>query len=161
MRVNAGRRRAGIVMLVSSLLASGAVLATGGPATADTTPPGSLSEVGTVPPLASGATPQGPLAGEATLQLSVVLRSADPKGLAQLADAVSTPGTAQFHHFLTPAEVQARFGPPPGQVASVTRWLTRHGLRVGTSSGDGLVLPVTGSASAVGAALDTRFAQYR
>jgi subtilase family serine protease len=95
------------------------------------------------------------------LHLSVVLRSADPAGLVRLAESVSTPGTTQFRHFLAPAEVQARFGPRPAQVASVTSWLIRHGLSVGKSSGDGLVLPVSGSAAAVTAALDTRFALFR
>ncbi len=44
--------------------------------------------------------------------------------------AVSTPGNAQYRHFLTPAQYRARFEPTAAQVAKVSAWLHSSGLRV-------------------------------
>jgi len=50
--------------------------------------------------------------------------------LAQFAQAVSTPGNAQYRHFLKPSQYFQRFGTTGGTVSSVTSWLTGAGLHV-------------------------------
>ncbi|MGN6126097.1 MAG: S53 family peptidase [Humibacter sp.] len=49
--------------------------------------------------------------------------------LQSLATAVSTPGNAQYKHFLTAAQYHATFDPTTATVDSVTSWLTGAGLK--------------------------------
>jgi subtilase family serine protease len=72
----------------------------------------------------------GPAAANAPVQARVYLAGRDPRGLTAYGTAVSTPGDALFHHYLTPEQVQRRFGPTARQVAAVEAWLRGSGLRV-------------------------------
>lgn len=93
----------------------------------------------------------------------VYLAPRDAAGLAAAATAVSTPGRPDYRHFLSPAQIQARFGQRPAQVAAVRSWLRRAGLRVtGVSDhvADGY-LAVTGPVAAASRAFGVRFARYR
>ena len=58
------------------------------------------------------------------------LAGADPDALRAFAAAVSDPHSAQYRHFLTPAQEQERFGPTPAQVQKVHAWLAGGGLSV-------------------------------
>jgi len=147
----------GLAGIAACVLAPGAAL----PATGATSPGAPAVPVGTVPSQPAGTTWTGSIAAQTPMQLSVMLRSRDPRGLEALAQAVATPGSPAFRHFLSPAEVQAQFGPSPALVAGLAAWFTSRGLSVGPAGADGLVLPVEGPASAVTAALRTRFASFR
>jgi len=117
--------------------------------------------VGEAPALPPGAGVAGPESSSAPLHITVALRSADPSGLNLLATHVSTPGSPQFRHFLSPAQVQERFGPPAGAAASVTAWLRSQHLSTGPALGDGLLIPATGSTAQVEAAFQTTIEQVR
>lgn len=66
----------------------------------------------------------------ATQSLSLVLPlNADLSGLERLADAVSTPGSPSFRHYLSVAQLARRFGATPSVRARVTRYLRRAGGR--------------------------------
>ncbi|HTJ72903.1 MAG TPA: protease pro-enzyme activation domain-containing protein [Actinospica sp.] len=57
-------------------------------------------------------------------------------GAAAFAAAVSTPGNAQFHHYLSPNAYTARFGPSAAHVTAVEAWLKSAGMTdVRVSSG--------------------------
>ena len=58
------------------------------------------------------------------------LAGADPDALRAFAAAVSDPHSAQYRHFLTPAQEQERFGPTAAQVKKVHAWLAGSGLSV-------------------------------
>ncbi|MEY9903944.1 subtilase family serine protease [Catenulispora sp. MAP12-49] len=58
------------------------------------------------------------------------LAGADPDGLRQFATAVADPHSAQYRRFLTPAQVQEKFGPTAAQLKQVHQWLADGGLRV-------------------------------
>ena len=117
--------------------------------------------VGTAPGIPPGARITGPEAASATLHITVALRSADPRGLRRLATRVSTPGSARFRHFLTPRQVQARFGPRRGAAAAVRAWLTRQHLTTRPALGDGLLLPATGPVADIEAAFRTTIDRVR
>jgi subtilase family serine protease len=51
----------------------------------------------------------GPVAGASPVDFQLVLAPCTPGAAAQLARAVSTPGTAQYRHFLTASQWEARF----------------------------------------------------
>src|ERR1700691_1164204 len=65
-----------------------------------------------------------------TVSSRVYLAPNDAAGLASVAAEVSTPGSAPYRHFLTPKQVQARFGTTTAQLDAVKNWLTQSGLRV-------------------------------
>jgi hypothetical protein len=58
------------------------------------------------------------------------LAGADPDALRAFAAAVSDPHSAEYRHFLTPAQEQERFGPTASQVTKVHAWLAGGGLSV-------------------------------
>src|SRR6201986_303950 len=97
-----------------------------------------------------------------TVNARVYLAGQDPAGLAAYAEAVSTPGNASYGQYLTPAEVQQRFGPTSDQINAIKSWLTGAGLDVTSvvDQADGYVA-VTGSVSDAAKAFSVTFRNYR
>jgi subtilase family serine protease len=92
----------------------------------------------------------------------VYLAGQDPAGLAAFAMSVSTPGRAQYGHYLTPAQVMARYGPTQAQVSAVTSWLTGTGLRVTKVEDEmGGYVAVQGSVRAAARAFGVTFGTFR
>jgi subtilase family serine protease len=152
--------------LAGAMLMTAALAGPSGASAASAVRPDALAghvmvPVGTAPGLPPGARIIGREAGSATLHITVALRSADPRGLRRLATRVSTPGSARFRRFLTPRQVQARFGPHRGTAAAVRAWLNHHHLGTRLALGDGLLLPVTGSAADIEAAFRTTIDRVR
>ena len=87
----------------------------------------------------------GPAAANAQVSARVYLAGRDPGGLAAYAAAVSRPGSDLFHHYLTPAQVRARFGPDASQVSAVRPWLSASGLRITAVTGH--YIAVSGTAA--------------
>jgi subtilase family serine protease len=58
----------------------------------------------------------------------------DGTGMTALAQAISSPRSPQYDKFLSPAQVQARFGATATQQAAVRQWLRSAGLSVTYSS---------------------------
>ena len=95
---------------------------------------------------AVGATAQAPLPPATRLRVTVALKPRSPAALAAYARAVSTPGSADYRHYLTPAEFARRFGATTSQVASVRDSLRAQGLRPGPASRGGLSISVAATA---------------
>ena len=143
-----------VMGLVPVVMAGSGVLATGSSASVPST-----RAVGSAPTVPTGAVATStPL--PASLTVSVVLLPSDPTGLSQFATAASTPGGPGYRQFLTPAEVQARFGPTTATIDSVRSWLAGQGLTVRSTEGDGTVVPVTGSPDQLASAFGTSFQSY-
>lgn len=87
-------------------------------------------------------------AGQA-LHVTVVLRPRDPGALSAYADSVSTPGSASYRRYLTPAQFARRFAPTRAVVASIRTALRARGLRAGALSANGLSLPVSANIGAI------------
>ncbi|MGO9559525.1 MAG: protease pro-enzyme activation domain-containing protein [Acidimicrobiales bacterium] len=117
--------------------------------------------VAPVPAVPTRATRLGPLNAQASMTADVVLRPRDAKGLASLALAVSTPGSALRGDYLTPAQLRNEFGPTTAQVRSVESGLRRLGLKVGAVTPDHLTIHVDAPASVVERALHTSVESYR
>jgi subtilase family serine protease len=111
--------------------------------------------VGAAPRVPAGGHVVGALASSTRLTVAVVLQPRDPAGLQDYATAVSTPGSSVYHHFLTVAEFRARFGPTDAQIAAVQSSLRAHGLSPGAVTANGLSIPVTDTAAAIGHAFST------
>jgi subtilase family serine protease len=98
---------------------------------------------------AAGQARGSALPGGTRLHVTVTLRSRDPAALAAYAQAVSTPGSPAYLHYLTPGQFARRFGPTARQIVAVRRALVAHGLHPGPTAAGGLSIPVQATAGAV------------
>jgi subtilase family serine protease len=89
------------------------------------------------------------------MTVTVVLQPRDPGGLQDFATAVSTPGSSIYHQYLSVAQFRARFGPTDAAIAAVEVSLRAHGLDPGSVTANGLSIPVTATAGAIGHAFST------
>lgn len=157
---------AGIV-LIAALVPSVVVLAGAGSASlrdgASSATPGSSGDGSVVvapayvPP--PGVSRLGPLAASAPLDVAVALAPSDPAGLEAATVWEYTPGSPQYHHFLTASQIAARYGPTAAGYAAARGYFTSFGLAVRTSP-DRSFLLVSGPASGVGRAFHTTFDEY-
>ena len=79
----------------------------------------------------------------------VYLRPPNLARLESLASAVSSPSSAQYHHFWTRAEVVKAFSPVPTEVRSVSEALRQEGFRVQGTTGLGVGIRVSGTVGLV------------
>jgi subtilase family serine protease len=85
-------------------------------------------------------------------------------GMAKLkhfALAVSTPGSAQYRHFLKPSGYFQRFGTTGGTVSAVKSWLTGAGLRVTGTESHNRWVEVHGNVAQAQAAFGVTINSYR
>jgi subtilase family serine protease len=81
--------------------------------------------------------------------------------LKQFAQAVSTPGNAQFRHFLKPSQYFQRFGTTAGTVSTVESWLTGAGLHVAGVEAHNRWVDVSGDVAHAEAAFGVSIDKYR
>ncbi len=74
--------------------------------------------------------------------------------LDQLVEAQQDKTSPEYHHWLTPAQLRA-YGPAQADIDQVTKWLTRHDLKVNSVSRSGMEIDFGGSAAAVALAFHT------
>ncbi|WP_042403345.1 S53 family peptidase [Streptacidiphilus carbonis] len=117
--------------------------------------------VGAAARIPVGAVRTGAPAGGTHLTLSVGLEPRDTAALKAFVAAVSTKGSAQYHHYLAKGQFAAAFGPTADTVAKVTASLKAEGLNPGKVSADGLSIPVTTTLATAAHAFGTSFAGYR
>jgi kumamolisin len=103
-----------------------------------------------------GATPAGQ-----PITVALTLPSRDPAGAAAFVAAVGKPGNALYHRYLSPAEYAARFGASGADYTALAGWAHAHGMAPGEIYAARTVLPVTGTAASLGAALGVTFNTYR
>ena len=88
---------------------------------------------GYVAPQASAANDRGEAPDSMPLEhLHLILKrsAAQEADLRQLMVQMQTPGSANYHKWLTPAEFGRQFGPSPQDIATVESWLSSQGFDV-------------------------------
>src|SRR5262249_42168517 len=100
-----------------------------GPALADSSTP-SVALKGSVPSWAHASAAKGHASGSSAVRLTVVLNLRDPQGAAKVAAAVSDPSSSSYGHYLSADAFRARFAPTSADIAKVTHWLSRSGLKI-------------------------------
>jgi len=140
------------------LAVSAATVATGAPAAASTS--GRLTLSGSLTPSVERSKPQGHVAAGSQVSFQLVLNLRDAAGAQALVKAVSSPGSAQYRHYLTDAQWVARFAPTSASIASAETWLRSQGFKVGTVPSDRLFIPATGNALQVESAFGTSLSFY-
>jgi len=75
--------------------------------------------------------------------------------------AVSTPGSASYRHFLTPAQYRARFAPTAASVASAESWLRGAGMRVTGVAPANRYVMATGTVASAERAFHVKLAMFQ
>jgi subtilase family serine protease len=102
----------------------------------------------------------GSVAANAAVSFDLLLSLPNATGAQAFVKAVSTPGSAEFHHYLTDAQWMSRFGPTKAEVTSAESWLRSEGFTIGALPKDRLFVPASGTASAVQKAFGTALGYY-
>jgi pseudomonalisin len=110
---------------------------------------------GHVPAWAVAANDAGPAPASGTLRLTFVLsRSAERQAaFAQLLADQQNPSSPSFHHWLTPQQIGALYGPTQNDLDALSAWLTGQGLQVREIAPSGLFLTAEAPVSTVANAL--------
>ena len=117
--------------------------------------------VASQPPVPQGASTQGAVAASSTISGDIGLKPRHPAALAAYAQAASTPGSSQYHNYLSLGQFNAEYAPSAASIAAVKRALTAGGLTVGSVSGDNLLVSFSGPVSDVTNMFHTGLRRYR
>ncbi len=66
-----------------------------------------------------------------------------------------TPGSADFHRWLTPSQLGEQYGPSKADIATVSGWLEKHGFAVNRVSASGMLIDFSGTAGQIKEAFGT------
>ena len=89
------------------------------------------------------------MASDQTMQLDLVLPLSNQAGLDAFVKAVYDPSSPSFHHFLTPAQFTAQFGPTQAQYDAVVNFAKGNGFTVVGGTRDGMNVQVTAPVSVI------------
>jgi subtilase family serine protease len=142
--------------LIQAAVAAAAVALAPSPAQAALFRPATHGKTG----IPAGARELGAVARNTTVHAAVALQPRDAAGLAAYAQAVSTPGSGLYHHYLSVRQFAGRFAPTGAQVAAVRASLRKGGLTLGHIGANGLTLPVTAGAGTVERAFSTSLRRF-
>ncbi len=149
------RRRVGAASLAAAALTGSFVTATVATASSAASP---ATVAGTAPSWATASADRGAVAAGSPVASTVYLAGKDQAGMAAYAEAVATPGSSLYHHYLSASQVQARFGTSAAQVAAVEAWLRSAGLHV--VSANSHAVQVSGTAAQTEAVYSTSLHSY-
>ena len=115
---------------------------------------------GNTPPAALyAANDRGLIADSTRLDHMLLVLKQTPQGeaaLQKLIDDMHNPAaSAQYHNWLTPQQIGARFGLAHEDLEVIQRWLQSHGFSINRVHVNGLVIDFSGSAAAVREAFHT------
>ncbi len=95
-----------------------------------------------------------------TVTLNLSPSAAQKTALAQLLKDQQTPGSANYHKWLTPEQYAERFGASDADIAKITAWLESQGLTVAAVARGHNSISVNGTAAQVEAAFQIELHQY-
>ena len=81
--------------------------------------------------------------------------AAQQQAVQALIDQLHDPKSPNYHHWLSAAEIGARFGPAQSDITTVTGWLGQHGFAVNRVYPNGMVIDFSGTAGQVRTAFHT------
>jgi subtilase family serine protease len=88
-------------------------------------------------------------AADSRIGFSVYLKLRDQAGAEALATAVSDPSSSAYAHYLSPAQVRARFAATDATVQSVRNWLSSAGFTVGATASNNAYVQASGTAAQI------------
>lgn len=102
----------------------------------------------------------GSAAAGRSIDVSVYLPTRNQAAADALVRAVSDPASAQYGHYLSPAQYAARFAPTAAQVSRVSGWLRSAGLRVVHVPSNNRYVEATGTVAAAEHAFGVTMKEY-
>jgi subtilase family serine protease len=114
---------------------------------------------GSTAPFTAHATATGNVAASQKLTIQVWLKQ--KASAATYANAVSTPGSKLFHHYLSPRAYTARYAASKSQAGQVSAWLKGQGFGAVSTSPTRTYVRATGSAAKVNATFSTQLKTYK
>jgi uncharacterized repeat protein (TIGR01451 family) len=122
---------------------------------------GRLTLHGHLPAGLLGLQPQGPLPATTSLDLAIGLPLRNAEALTNLLREIYDPASPNFHHYLTPDEFTAQFGPTEQEYQSVIDFARASGLTVTGTHPNRMLLDVSGRAADVERALQVTLRTYK
>ena len=119
--------------------------------------------ISSLPGAAAAAADAGAIdADQALPHVQVVLKrsAARQAALDALVIAQTTPGSARFHQWLTPAELKTDYGPAAADIAKTVAWLQSKGLTVNAVSPTGMSIDISATSGQIGRAFSTALHTY-
>jgi subtilase family serine protease len=107
---------------------------------------------GNVRPEATAKHDRGPVADSMQLnhlQLELERPAAREAALEEYMQSTQIPGSPNYHHWLTAAQLGQQYGPDEADIAAVSSWLQSHGLQVNRVSTSGMLIDFSGTASQI------------
>jgi subtilase family serine protease len=145
---------AGVSAAMVALSIAGSGLAQASPKPADTLLAGSAAA------FTSHTRATGDVAGSQQLTIQMWL-TPNAAAAAKFATAVSTPGNAQYHHYLSPAAYTARFGATSAAVSRVESWLRSKGFSAVHTDSQRAYVRATAAVSKINAAFQIKVETYQ
>jgi subtilase family serine protease len=147
----------GVAGLSCTAMVGGIVGAqTAGAATSSRTP-----LKGTLVPAAARQHPAGAVAKSAQVGFELVLKLPDAAAAQSLVQAISSPGSASYRHYLTAAQWESEFSPSVSEVNSARQWLVSEGFTVGATAKDRTTISASGTAAQIESAFGTGLENYK
>jgi subtilase family serine protease len=122
---------------------------------------GSVRLDGTASPVAATTPVVGSVAQGSLIDFGMQLNPSHLRGAQALATAVSTPGSASYGRFLTPAQWESRFSPTAGQVSEVKGFLRQRGFTLQAVSADRMEVDASGTAAQIERVFATSLSYHR
>jgi subtilase family serine protease len=145
---------AGVSAAMVALSIAGSGLAQASPRPADTLLAGSAAA------FTSHTRATGDVAGSQQLTIQMWL-TPNAAAAAKFATAVSTPGNAQYHHYLSPAAYTARFGATSAEASRVESWLRSKGFSAVHTDSQRAYVRATAAVSKINAAFQIKVETYQ
>jgi hypothetical protein len=157
-RVARGRGRVGA--LVAVCVALGLFLAAELPGLATASPP-SLTVVQKPGVAPSNSASTGAVPAATSITGVIGLDPNNPAALSAYAQAVVTPSSPMYHHYLAAGQFRTRFGPSAATISAVTSDLKQSGVTVTSVSQNGLLIKYSTTAAQAQSAFHTHLGQLR
>ena len=116
---------------------------------------------GHVPKALAGLTAKGRLESTRELKLAISLPLRNQAALDQLLRDIYNPASPNYRKYLTAAQFAERFEPTEGDYQKVVKFANDHGLTVGASHANRVILDVKGPVSKIEAALHISMQTYQ
>ena len=148
-------------LIVGGTIAATALTAMVGASAASASPSDRTALPGSVPSWASSATRVGAANTADNWAFLVYLGWAGGAAAANLAAQVSTPGSAGYRKFLTPAQFRQQFAPSQSDVGAVQQWLRKSGFTIDYTPGNNRYVQAEGTVAQAEAAFGTGMSEYQ
>ena len=114
-----------------------------------------------MPAAAAHLQPLGPMTGSQRLNLAIGLPLRNQEALNHLLQQIYDPSSPNYHHYLTPKQFTAQFGPTEQDYQAVIAFAKANGLTVTAEHSNRLLVDVSGSVADIERVLHVRLQVYQ